>query len=140
MADYTSPPLAQGAIEQRVAISGSSRALADLLGIDRRSKALLDGLLRDLMAAEAAAIRDATPVDTGEAKAGWALVPKANAVFLVNELPHVPWLIEGTGRRRVVGVVNAARAGMDPNARLRQAWLDAPSALERRAAGSFLLD
>ena len=49
-----------------------------------------------LMRADLAA---ATPVDTGEARAGWKLIPFGDKVIIKNDVPHINKLNEGTSKQ-----------------------------------------
>ena len=113
----------------RVDITGIGAAQALLRAI---AAADVQPALEAIATAEADHLASVTPVRTGEARGGWHVDPLPNGAVLSNAVEHVPFLIEGTGRRRIP-VVNRNWAGMSPNAALRDAWLTAPERLAAEA-------
>lgn len=103
--------------------------------------ARVEGLLNILGEKLRGILTDATPRRTGQAQGGWAVVRGFAGIRVVNPVPHVQFLIEGTGARRAAGIVNPGWHGMAPSDTLRPAWLAVPQTIEEFMAteGSALL-
>ena len=70
----------------KITLKGSFKKEYDKL-VDSKKKKLMDGLV--------GALKEATPVDTGEARDGWRHTDSA----IVNEVEHIRYLNEGTSKQ-----------------------------------------
>ena len=62
--------------------------------------------LREAIAQGYNLIREYTPVKTGQAQGGWEI--RSNGKMIVNQVPYVKYLEEGTVKMQAVGMVRRA--------------------------------
>jgi hypothetical protein len=75
--------------------------------LDKQKPAVLNKIVQDL--------KDATPVDTGEARDGWQLDPQGN---IVNDVEHIEYLNAGSSQQAPAHFIEKtllAQQGINPS-------------------------